>query len=124
MVLSNHYAFSNRFSALCAPNMVVSQRLQWVLVIVMPYAVLGAVTHGAAWLLLPLGGLLGIFSGFTMSNSFFTPGFKVALALACAASVTLVAIGLRLRRRWWGKLLSAGGVYLWCVAGVIGFGPQ
>ncbi|ARU04800.1 hypothetical protein CCO03_09015 [Comamonas serinivorans] len=76
--------------------------------------------------MLPLGGTLGparkgLWFGFTMTNAHFTLAFKAALA--CAISLTRLVWGWP-RRRCAGKTSCAAGLYLWCVAGVAGLGPQ
>ena len=96
---------------------------QW-LILLAPYLLLGAFSWGWTLLLLPLGGTLGLWVGFTTSNDYFTPPFKAGLALACAISLALVCVGWPQRQRFWGKALCAAGLYLWCTAGVVGFGPQ
>ena len=104
--------------------MTLSRNLKQWLILLVPYLVMGAFSLGGALLLLPLGGTVGLWVGFTSSNEFFTPQFKAGLALACAISLALVCVGWPQRQHFWGKAFCAAGLYLWCMAGVVGFGPQ
>ncbi len=97
---------------------------QWLIVYLAPYALIGIFTFGAGLFLVPLGGTLGVFVGLTSDAPFFTFKFRLTLMAVCIASIIIFIIGYKLRSKIWGKILNAAGSYLWCFAGIVGFGPQ
>ena len=100
------------------------EQKHWLAVYLTPYVLIGIFTLGAGLFLLPLGGIAGVFVGLTSTAPYFTSSFKLALAAALVFAVTLFIIGYKFRNQFWGKALNAAGVYLWCLSGLIGFGPQ
>jgi len=76
-------------------------------------------------LLIPFLGLfVGPVVGLVSTAPYFSAGFKLALLFALIGILGLFMVGLRFRRAWWGKLLAIGAVWLWILAGLVGFGPQ
>lgn len=79
----------------------------------------------ASSLLIPFLGLfVGPVVGLASTAPYFSAGFKLALLFALIGILGLFLVGLRFRRAWWGKLLAIGAVWLWILAGLVGFGPQ
>ena len=79
----------------------------------------------ASSVLIPLLGLfVGPVVGLVSTAPYFSAGFKLALLFALIGILGIFMVGLRFRRAWWGKLLAIGAVWLWIVAGLVGFGPQ
>lgn len=96
----------------------------WLAVYLIPYALIGIFTLGAGLFFLPLGGTLGIYVGLTSTAQFFTSAFKIALAASLVFAIILFFVGYKHRSNLWGKALNAAGVYVWCLSGLVGFGPQ
>lgn len=79
----------------------------------------------ASALLIPFLGLfVGPVVGLVSTAPYFSAGFKLALLFALIGILGLFMVGLRFRRAWQGKLLAIGAVWLWILAGLVGFGPQ
>jgi len=97
---------------------------QWLLVLLGPALALAIATRGSALMLLPLAATLGVFHGLTSTAPFAGSGFSVSIALACVGCIALAMLGWRYRAHFAGKLLCSAGLYLWCVVGAVGFGPQ
>lgn len=100
------------------------QAVQWLIVLLLPYFLLGMFSYGAGFLLLPLGGTLGVFTGITSSSPYVTPIFRISLIALSLALLALFFVGFRLRKKLWGKALFSCAIYLWCIAGLVGFGSQ
>lgn len=100
------------------------ERKQWLAVYLIPYALIGIFTLGAGLFMFPLGGIVGVVVGLSSTEPYFTSSFKIVLSSVLFLAVMLFIVGFRFRERLWGKIINAAGVYLWCVAGLIGFGPQ
>ncbi len=98
--------------------------VHWLLVYLVPYFILGAASMGAGLVLIPLGGTLGIYVGFTSTAPYFTQDFKLSLLSACLLAISLFLVGLRFRHKLWGKIINSSGAFLWCLIGIVGFGPQ
>lgn len=73
--------------------------------------------------MLPLGAL-GVPVALFAQAPFFTPGFKLAILTSALLATALFVTGWRKRAHWAGKLANAAGAYLWCITGLVGFGPQ
>lgn len=97
---------------------------QWLVILGAPYLLIGAASGGHGFLLLPLGGTMGVLNGLMFSNIYASQGFRITFLLGCLLLVLLFLAGWRYRAHWLGKILCALAVYLWCLAGLIGFGPQ
>lgn len=102
----------------------LSHTWQWALAYGVPAFLIGVPTMGLGLLMLPLGGTLGVVVGLTSEAPFFTVNFRILLIIECLFSLALFFIGMRYRRYFWGKVLSSVGIYLWCLSGLVGFGPQ
>ncbi|GGX71431.1 hypothetical protein [Saccharospirillum salsuginis] len=100
------------------------EKVHWLLVYLVPYLTIGALSKGAGFLLLPLGGTAGVYVGFTSTAPYFTSDFKLSLVLFYLIAILLFWAGLKFRGKFWGKAINALGVYLWCAVGIVGFGPQ
>lgn len=96
----------------------------WLFVYLVPYILIGISTLGAGFILLPLGGVVGVYVGIISPNSYLTRESQFLLGIACFMAALMFVIGYRYRKRIWGKIVNAAGVYLWCIAGLVGFGPQ
>ena len=101
----------------------------WLLVLALPLLIIGSifsiVSGSLAGLLLGLwliiGGLVGVFAGFS-DAPIYTTNFKLLLALALAIAVSIVSFAFRYRERLLGKVLITVGIYLWCFTGLIALG--
>jgi hypothetical protein len=100
------------------------QTKQWLLIYLAPYLVLSAITLGAGFILIPLAGTLGVYTGLFSTNPYFTTQFKLLILLGCTISLVVFSYGFHRRSTLIGKIVNAAGAYLWCVVGFIGFGPQ
>ena len=100
------------------------QTKQWLFVYLTPYVVLSVITLGAGFILIPLAGTLGIYSGLFATEPYFTPQLRLQILLGCIVSFAVFAYGLHRRKTLGGKIANATGAYLWCIVGAIGFGPQ
>lgn len=98
------------------------QAVQWLIVLLLPYVLIGIFSSGSGFLLLPLGGTLGIFTGITSSSPYITPIFRISLIVLSLALLALFFVGFRSRKKLWGKALCSCAIYLWCIAGSAGFG--
>lgn len=98
---------------------------QWLLVLVAPYLLLDLVSGGSLLLLLPLGGGLGVFQGVFQSGAYGygTLTFRLCLAFFCLLCLFAFVVGFKFREHLWGKAMCSISVLLWCLAGLIGFGP-
>ncbi|WP_157719219.1 hypothetical protein [Halopseudomonas salegens] len=101
-----------------------SEKWQWGLAYAGPALLIAVPTTGLGLVMLPIGGFMGVFVGFTSDAPYFTTEFRVLLGVACLLAVTLFLTGIKFRTKFWGKVLNSMGVYLWCVSGLVGFGPQ
>lgn len=97
--------------------------LQWLIVAALPLLI-GGIFLGPAILLLPVGGVVGVGVGVISNGTPFTIAFKVGLLSALLGCVLLFVTGCRHRHAFWGKASASLAVYLWCAAGLVGFGPQ
>ena len=97
---------------------------QWLVIYLIPYAVVGILTLGTGLILLPLGGTVGVIIGLSSTEPYFTSSFKMILITVLLLAILLFIVGFKFHEKLWGKILNAVGVYLWCVSGLIGFGPQ
>ena len=104
--------------------MKIDAKWQWLAVYLGPAIFVAIPTAGIGPFMLVLGGVVGVLTGLTSEAPYFTLGFKLLLGATCLICVAMFAIGIKFKVNFWGKALSAGGVYLWCIAGLIGFGPQ
>ena len=98
--------------------------VQWLIVLLLPYVLLGMFSFGTGFLLLPLGGTVGIFTGITSSSPYVTPIFRISLIALSLALLVLFVVGFRLRKNIWGKVLCSCAIYIWCITGLVGFGSQ
>ena len=101
-----------------------SDKKHWLAVYLIPYTLVGIFTLGVGLFILPLGGTLGVIVGLSSTEPYFTSSFKLALGLALCVAIFLFIVGYKYRNKLWGKIINAVGFYLWCFAGVVGFGPQ
>lgn len=100
-----------------------NQKLQWLLIIGLPYLIIGVLTLGAGFLLLPFGAIVGVWVGLFATESYFTLSFKLGLCTALFSAIILALVGWRYRQKIGGKLLFSLAIYLWGFTGVFGFGP-
>ncbi len=107
----------------------VSHLKQWLQVLFIPLFVMLAILslfHGGGSLgllfLLPLGGTLGVYIGLTSSAPVYANGFKIGFFLVLCVAIASMVIGIRYRKKLWGKCLFSFGFYLWGMAGLMALG--
>jgi len=104
--------------------MKTNEKWQWIIVYLGPAAIITLLSLGYGPLILILGGVVGVFTGFTSEAPYFTSEFRLLLGTACTLCIVMFVTGIKFKDRFWGKALNSAGVYLWCVSGLFGFGPQ
>lgn len=101
----------------------------WIVVLALPLVIIGLITSIvtvsldglllAFWL--PVGGLIGIFAGFS-DAPIYTPKFKLLLTLALAVAAFIISFAFKSRAKLWSKIAIAAGIYLWCFSGLVALG--
>ncbi len=109
----------------------VNHLKQWLQVLFIPLFVMLAILsllHGVRALgllfLLPLGGTLGVYVGFTSSAPIYANGFKAGFALVLCVAILSMIIGILYRKQLWGKCLFSFGFYLWSMSGLVALGAS
>ena len=101
----------------------------WLIVLALPLIIISLVitivsrslTRLLVGLWLPIGGVIGIFVGFS-DAPIYTTNFKLLFALALAIAAMIFSFAFKYREKLWGKITMTVAIYLWCSAGLIALG--
>ena len=102
---------------------------EWLIVVTLPLFIIGTISsimYGnlagmLVGLWLPIGGIVGIFAGFS-DAPIYTVDFKLQLALVLAVALFIISFAFKHHKKLWGKIAIVAGIYLWCFAGTIALG--